>query len=88
MAKYTCEIEKTENGEKITRDFTSDIGEKCILLPVDILRTVAVFVDLREMRKGEITELKVNRDKNGSVRVSITGAQDRIFAKVWRADNA
>lgn len=87
MAEYTCEIEKVENGEKITRDFTSDIGEKCILFPVDILRAVAVFVDLREMNKGEITELKVTRDKDGSILASVTGPQDRIFAKVRRVEN-
>lgn len=87
MAKYTCEIERVEDDDKITRDFTSDFGEKSILFPVDILRAVAVFVDLYEMNKGEITELKVSRDKDGSVHVSITGAQDRIFAKVRRGDN-
>lgn len=87
MAKYTCEIERVENGEKITRNFISDYCEKHILFPVDILQAVAFFVRLREMNAGEITELKVNRNKDGSIHVSITGAQDRIFAKVWRADN-
>lgn len=87
MAKYTCEIEKVETGEKITRDFTIDFGEKHILFPVYVLRAVAVYVDLCEMKEGEITELKINRNKDGYIHVSITGAQDRIFAKVWRADN-
>lgn len=87
MAKYTCELEKVETGEKITNGFTSDYGERCILFPVDVLRAVAVYIDLCEMKEGEITELKINRNKDGSIHASITGAQDRIFAKVWRADN-
>ncbi len=87
MAEYTCEIEKVENGEKVVRSFNSDHAEIDILLLMDMIGDAVITVALRQINEGEITELKVNRDKDGSVHVSITGAQDRIFAKFWRADN-
>lgn len=87
MAKYTFEIEKVENGEKVVQSVNNDHSETDILFLMDMLSDAVIIVALRQMNEGEITELKVNRDKDGSVHVSITGAQDRIFAKVWRADN-
>ena len=87
MAKYTFEIEKVDNGEKVVRSFNSDHAETDILFLMDMLGGAVITVALRQINEGEITELKLNRDKDGSVHVSITGAQDRIFAKVWRGDN-
>ena len=85
MYKYNVEIERVEGGEKITRLMLGeDNGAMC--LPY-CARFVARIITVFEVNKGEITEIKAVRCKDGTVFVSALGAQDRIFANVWRCGN-
>ena len=85
MDKYNVEIERVEGGEKITR-FMLGNDNGTMFLPY-CARFVARVVTVSELNKGNITEIKANRFKEGTVFVSALGAQDRIFAKVWRCGN-
>lgn len=85
MEKFNCEIERVEGGEKITH-FMLGNDNGAMFLPY-CARFVARVVTVSELNEGDITEIKANRGKDGSVFVSLLGAQDRIFTKVWRVDN-
>ena len=82
MDKYNVEIERVEDGEKITR-FMLGKDNGAMFLPY-CSRFVARIIDTHKMNAGTITEIKAVRCKDGTVFVSALGAQDRIFAKVWR----
>ena len=85
MDKYSVEIERVEGGEKITH-FMLGNDNGAMFLPY-CARFVARIITVFELNKGDITEIKVNRCKDGTFFVAVTGAQDRIFAKVWRCEN-
>lgn len=85
MDKYSVEIERVEGGEKITH-FMLGNDNGTMFLPY-CARFVARIVTVFGLNKGDITKIKVNRFKDGSVFVSLLGTQDRIFAKVWRCEN-
>ena len=87
MNKYTCVIERVQNGEKIRCDFIDDFYEHGVLFLANITRVIAAAIYDHKLNKGNITEIKVSRFKDGSVFVSLLGTQDRIFAKVWRREN-
>ena len=86
MDKYNVEIERVEGGEKITH-FMIGNDNGAMFLPY-CARFVARIITVLEMNAGTITEIKAVRCKDGTVFVSALGAQDRIFAKVWRCGNA
>ena len=85
MDKYNVEIERVEGGEKITH-FMLGNDDGALFLPY-CARFVARIITVLEMNKGDITEIKAERGKDGTVFVSALGAQDRIFANVWRCGN-
>ena len=85
MEKFNCEIERVEGGEKITHYMLGN-DNGTMFLPY-CARFVARVVTVFGLNEGNITEIKANRFKDGTVFVSLLGAQDRIFAKVWRAGN-
>lgn len=87
MDKYSVEIERVEGGEKIKCDFTNVFDEHGVLFLANIPRVIAAAIYDHKLNKGDITEIKVNRCKDGTFFVAVTGAQDRIFAKVWRCEN-
>ena len=82
MDKYNVEIERVEDGEKITH-FMLGEDNGTMFLPY-CARFVARIITVFEMNKGDITEIKAERGKDGTVFVSALGAQDRIFANVRR----
>ena len=85
MDKYNVEIERVEGGEKITH-FMLGNDNGAMFLPY-CARFVARIIDARKLNAGTITEIKAVRCKDGMVFVSALGAQDRIFANVWRCGN-
>lgn len=85
MDKYNVEIERVEGGEKITRLMLGE-DNGAMFLPY-CARFVARIITVFEMNRGDITEIKAERGKDGTVFVSVTGAQDRIFVKVRRCEN-
>ena len=85
MDKYNVEIERVEDGEKITRLMLGE-DNGTMFLPY-CARFVARIITVFELNAGDITEIKAVRCKDGMVFVSALGAQDRIFAKVWRCGN-
>ena len=85
MDKYNVEIERVEGGEKITH-FMLGEDNGTMFLPY-CARFVARIIDAHKMNAGTITEIKAVRCKDGTVFVSALGAQDRIFAKIWRCRN-
>ena len=85
MDKYSVEIERVENGKKITHYMLGN-DNGAMFLPY-CARFVARIIDAHKMNEGTITEVKAVRCKDGTVFVSVLGAQDRIFAKVWRCCN-
>ena len=85
MDKYNVEIERVEGGEKITR-FMLGEDNGAMFLPY-CARFVARIITVFDVNKGDITEIKAERGKDGTVFVSALGAQDRIFAKIWRYRN-
>ena len=89
MVEYAYEIERAEDGTKIMCNLFSsyEINETNILFIADIGLTVSKLINAHNINRGILSEIKVNRNKDGSFFVSVTGAQDRIFAKVWRCDN-
>ena len=87
MDKYNVEIERVEGGEKITHFMFGNDNNATTFLPYCAWFVVTKTIAL-EMNKGDITEIKAERSKDGMVFVSALGAQDRIFAKVWRCGNA
>ena len=86
MDKYNVEIERVEGGEKITH-FMLGEDNGAMFLPY-CARFVARIIDAHKLNADNITEIKAVRCKDGMVFVSALGAQDRIFAKVWRCGNA
>ena len=82
MTSYEFTVEKVENS-------AAESGEFRLVDGYDEIIPCILEVDkaARRLAEGEITEIKATRHKDGTVFVSITGAQDRIFAKVRRADN-
>ena len=86
MEKFNCEIERVEGGEKITH-FMLGEDNGTMFLPY-CARFVARIITVLELNAGDITEIKAVRCKDGTVFVSALGAQDRIFANVWRCGNA
>lgn len=85
MEKFNCEIERVEGGEKITH-FMLGNDNGAMFLPY-CARFVARIITVFDVNKGDITEIKAERSKDGTVFVSALGAQDRIFAKIWRCRN-
>ena len=85
MDKYNVEIERVEGGEKITH-FMLGEDNGAMFLPY-CARFVARIITVFEMNKGDITEIKAERGKDGSVFVSLLGAQDRIFASIKELRN-
>ena len=86
MDKYNVEIERVEGGEKIMH-FMLGNDDGALFLPY-CARFVARIITVLELNEGTITEIKAVRCKDGTIFVSLLGAQDRIFAKVWRCGNA
>jgi hypothetical protein len=85
MDKYNVEIERVEGGEKITHFMLGEDNGAMFL--TYCARFVARIITVFDVNKGDITEIKANRGKDGTVFVSVLGAQDRIFAKIWRCRN-
>ena len=86
MDKYIVEIKRVEGGEEIMY-FMLGEDNGAMFLPY-CSRFVARIIDVHKMNAGTITEIKAVRCKDGTVFVSALGAQDRIFANVWRCGNA
>ena len=85
MDKYNVEIERVEGGEKITH-FMLGNDDGALFLPY-CARFVARIICEHKLNAGNITEIKAVCCKDGMVFVSALGAQDRIFANVWRCGN-
>ena len=85
MDKYNVEIERVEGGEEIMY-FMLGEDNGAMFLPY-CARFVARIITVFDVNKGDITEIKAERSKDGTVFVSVLGAQDRIFAKIWRCRN-
>ena len=86
MDKYIVEIKRVEGGEEIMY-FMLGEDNGTMFLP-HCARFVARIIDAHKMNEGNITEIKAVRCKDGTVFVSALGAQDRIFANVWRCGSA
>ena len=85
MAKYTYEIERFENGEKLRGCVeTHKTGAMCA---VEIMAAVVDEIYQKCLAMGEITEIKTTITREGYFLAYANGAQDRIFAKVRKQDD-
>lgn len=77
-------IEKIENGAKVCGEWIDTDRRTNISKLRDVLLYVSGDVEKRALAEGEITEIKVTQQRDGSILVCVTGPRDRIFAKVER----
>ena len=79
---YGYTIERAESGRRICGVISSDTTTG--------VKSVAEYVCKRifdaKLPTGDITDLRIQRRKDGSVFISALGAMDRIFAVIRKVD--
>lgn len=78
-------IEKIENGAKISGEWVDTDRRTSLSRMRDVLLYICGDIEHKNIPEGNITEIKVTQEKDGSIFVCVTGSRDRIFAKMEAA---